>query len=88
MDKLEIKICFLNYFFIHYFFEYYKINYNFITIFYFIIGSAMTFTGNPQNIIIAGFLSELMSGGLFFLLMIPPAVVSWFITCYYINRIR
>lgn len=52
------------------------------------IGSAMTFTGNPQNIIIAGYLEDLMNGGMFFLLMIPPAVVSWLITCYYINVIR
>jgi len=52
------------------------------------IGSAMTFTGNPQNIIIASYLDKLMSGGMFFALMIPPATLSWFITCYYINNIR
>jgi len=52
------------------------------------IGSAMTFTGNPQNIIIASYLDKLMSGGMFFALMIPPATISWFITCYYINSIR
>lgn len=52
------------------------------------IGSAMTFTGNPQNIIIAGYLQELMNGGMFFAMMIPPALISWFIMCYYINFMR
>jgi len=52
------------------------------------IGSAMTFTGNPQNIIIAEHLGHLMSGGMFFALMIPPAFLSWYITIGYLNRVR
>ena len=29
-----------------------------------------------------------MSGGVFFALMIPPALISWFISIYYINFMR
>jgi hypothetical protein len=52
------------------------------------IGSVMTFAGNPQNIIIAKSLIDLMSGGLFFGLMILPATAIWVITVLHMNNCR
>lgn len=52
------------------------------------IGSVMTFAGNPQNIIIAKTLIDLMSGGLFFGLMLIPATVVWFLTVLHMNNCR
>jgi len=52
------------------------------------IGSAMTFTGNPQNIIISNHLSGLMSGGLFFGLMLLPALIGWLTMTVYLNYRR
>lgn len=49
------------------------------------IGSVMTFTGNPQNILIAKSLSDLMSGGTFLGLMLLPSTVCWVITTGYLN---
>jgi Na+/H+ antiporter NhaD/arsenite permease-like protein len=52
------------------------------------IGSSATFTGNPQNIIIAQYLSEFMTGGTFFGFLFLPAVISWLITIGTINYYR
>ena len=52
------------------------------------IGSVMTFAGNPQNIIIAKTLIDLMSGGLFFGLMLLPATVVWVLTVLHMNNCR
>jgi di/tricarboxylate transporter len=52
------------------------------------IGSVMTFTGNPQNIIIAKSLVDLMSGGVFFFLMLLPSSLCWFVSTFYINYCR
>lgn len=52
------------------------------------IGSVLTYSGNPQNILIAGHLSKYMNCGVFFFLMLIPAVISWIITIYFINFYR
>jgi Na+/H+ antiporter NhaD/arsenite permease-like protein len=52
------------------------------------IGSAMTYTGNPQNIIIAGHLGKYMSGGMFFGLLILPATICCLISTWYLDRCR
>lgn len=52
------------------------------------IGSVTTFAGNPQNIIIAKSLIDLMSGGLFFGLMLIPATIIWFLTVIHMNNCR
>eukprot|EP01031_Cornospumella_fuschlensis_P025924 gene25924-31307_t len=51
-------------------------------------GSAMTYTGNPQNIIVASYLSKYMNGGAFFALMVIPSLIGWVITAYTINQYR
>lgn len=51
-------------------------------------GSAMTYTGNPQNIIVASYLSKYMNGGAFFALMVIPSLIAWGITAYTINQYR
>lgn len=52
------------------------------------LGSSMTFTGNPQNIIISIYLSKYLSGGMFFGLLFIPATLCWLINMWYINRMR
>lgn len=52
------------------------------------IGSVLTYSGNPQNILIAAHLSKYMNCGIFFLLMFLPAFISWIITIYFINFYR
>lgn len=52
------------------------------------IGSTTTFAGNPQNIIVAQYLSKYMSGGVFFALTFLPAMISWLLTITLINRLR
>eukprot|EP01034_Spumella_vulgaris_P026334 gene26334-32900_t len=52
------------------------------------IGSATTFSGNPQNIIVAQYLSKYMNCGEFFGLMIVPAIISWLITTSLLNYYR
>lgn len=52
------------------------------------IGSTTTFAGNPQNIIVAQYLSKFMSGGVFFSLTFFPAMISWLLTITLINRLR
>ena len=52
------------------------------------IGSVMTFSGNPQNLIVAQFLSKYMNCASFFALMFIPAVVSWLATIYLLNFYR
>lgn len=51
-------------------------------------GSAMTYTGNPQNIIVASYLSKYMNGGAFFALMVMPSLIGWCITAYTLNQYR
>jgi Na+/H+ antiporter NhaD/arsenite permease-like protein len=52
------------------------------------IGSTLTFTGNPQNIIVAHYLGVYMNGGCFFLFMFIPALVSWYICINFLNYYR
>lgn len=52
------------------------------------IGSALTFSGNPQNLLVAQHLSKLLSGGVFFALMVLPVLVSWVITLGYLQLCR
>lgn len=52
------------------------------------IGSALTFSGNPQNLLVAQHLSELISGGVFFALMLLPVFASWVITLGYLQLCR
>jgi Na+/H+ antiporter NhaD/arsenite permease-like protein len=52
------------------------------------IGSVMTFSGNPQNVIVAQFLSQYMNCATFFALMLLPAVVCWLISTYLLNHFR
>ena len=52
------------------------------------IGSATTFSGNPQNIIVAQYLAQYMNCGLFFGLLIAPALASWLLTTCLINFYR
>lgn len=52
------------------------------------IGSALTFSGNPQNLLVAQHLSKLLSGGVFFALMVVPVLVSWVITLGYLQLCR
>lgn len=52
------------------------------------IGSATTFSGNPQNLIIAQYLDEYMNCGLFFGILIVPAIGSWLATTLLINYFR
>lgn len=52
------------------------------------IGSSLTFSGNPQNLIVAQFLSKYLNGGAFFALMLVPTLISWFISLWYINHLR
>lgn len=52
------------------------------------IGSALTFSGNPQNLLVAQHLSKLLSGGVFFALMVVPVLVSWVITMGYLQLCR
>ena len=52
-------------------------------------GSCLTYTGNPQNIIISQNLSKILTSGVFFtLFMCIPAFVGWIITITYINHHR
>lgn len=48
----------------------------------------MTFTGNPQNIIISNHLSDIMTGGTFFLMMVAPSIASMIVTSLYLNSRR
>jgi Na+/H+ antiporter NhaD/arsenite permease-like protein len=52
------------------------------------IGSVLTYSGNPQNLIVASFLSSYMNCGFFFFLMLIPSVISWCITVSLINYYR
>jgi hypothetical protein len=52
------------------------------------IGSVMTYAGNPQNLIIAQYLSKYMNCAVYYLYMVLPAVVSWILTLGYINYCR
>ena len=52
------------------------------------IGSSITFTGNPQNIIISNHLSKNMAGGMFFALLLAPAMISCIISSIYLNYNR
>jgi Na+/H+ antiporter NhaD/arsenite permease-like protein len=52
------------------------------------IGSVMTYAGNPQNLIIAQYLSAYMNCAVYYLYMALPAVVTWILTLGYINYCR
>ena len=53
------------------------------------IGSACTFTGNPQNILIGESLGDgTMGFGQFVLLMVLPATICWAITTAYLDHCR
>lgn len=46
------------------------------------IGSALTYTGNPQNMLVSTDAISVMSPGLFLLYMLVPTVASWLISKY------
>lgn len=49
------------------------------------IGSALTYTGNPQNMIVASVATDVLSPGVFFAVMLIPSTVGWLITTYWIE---
>lgn len=50
------------------------------------IGSSLTYTGNPQNMIVAQDSIEVLPAYLFLLYMLLPAVSAWFITTMWVQR--
>eukprot|EP01041_Mallomonas_annulata_P001780 gene1780-3449_t len=50
------------------------------------IGSALTYTGNPQNMIVAEDSIDVLPAYLFLLYMLLPATVSWFMTTMWVQR--
>jgi di/tricarboxylate transporter len=52
------------------------------------IGSVLTFAGNPQNLIIAQFLSRYMNCAIYYFYMIIPATITWILTIGLINYLR
>eukprot|EP01039_Chlorochromonas_danica_P006624 gene6624-7317_t len=52
------------------------------------IGSSLTYTGNPQNIIVARYLGNYMNGGIFCIFMILPVGISWIVSVYVLNYFR
>lgn len=52
------------------------------------IGSACTYTGNPQNIIIGESVEGDLSFGSFYLLMIIPSTLCWLLSTGYLNACR
>jgi Na+/H+ antiporter NhaD/arsenite permease-like protein len=50
------------------------------------IGSSLTYTGNPQNMIVADDSIEVLPSYKFFIYMMLPAVSSWLITTMWIQR--
>lgn len=52
------------------------------------IGSTLTYSGNPQNLIIAQYLDKYMNCGIFFSYMIIPALVSWVFTVFILDISR
>lgn len=50
------------------------------------IGSCLTYTGNPQNMIIAEDSLSVLPSYLFFLYMIVPGLLSWAVTTLWIER--
>ena len=50
------------------------------------IGSALTYTGNPQNMIVAQDSLDVLAPWVFFAYMILPSLVAWGITTHYIQR--
>lgn len=50
------------------------------------IGSALTYTGNPQNMIVAEDAIDVLPSYLFFLYMFVPAVGSWLVTILWVER--
>lgn len=50
------------------------------------IGSSLTYTGNPQNMIIAGDAIDVLSPLKFLGYMLIPAIVSWIMTTMWIER--
>jgi Na+/H+ antiporter NhaD/arsenite permease-like protein len=48
------------------------------------IGSALTYTGNPQNMIVSGDCIKLLPPGMFLLYQLLPSVVAWVITTCYV----
>jgi len=50
------------------------------------IGSALTYTGNPQNMIVSSSSIDVMPPYLFLVYMIVPSLASWLITLMYIQR--
>lgn len=49
------------------------------------IGSALTYTGNPQNMIVASVATDVLSPGVFFAVMLLPSIVGWLLTTYWIE---
>jgi Na+/H+ antiporter NhaD/arsenite permease-like protein len=52
------------------------------------IGSTMTFSGNPQNLIVAQYVGRYMNCGTFFMYMFVPSTISWLITISLLNYYR
>lgn len=50
------------------------------------IGSALTYTGNPQNMIVSSSSIDVMPPYLFLVYMLIPSISSWLITLMYIQR--
>jgi len=50
------------------------------------IGSALTYTGNPQNMIVAEDSLSVLPAYLFLLYMLVPSIVSWFMTINWVQR--
>lgn len=50
------------------------------------IGSALTYTGNPQNMIVAEDSIDVLPAYLFLLYMLIPSIVSWFLTIMWVQR--
>jgi Na+/H+ antiporter NhaD/arsenite permease-like protein len=46
------------------------------------IGSALTYTGNPQNMIVSMDALSVMSPGLFIAYQLVPSIISWLLTTY------
>ncbi|KAJ1442100.1 hypothetical protein B484DRAFT_390309 [Ochromonadaceae sp. CCMP2298] len=50
------------------------------------IGSALTYTGNPQNMIVASDAIGVLPSYKFLLYMLPPSIFSWLVTMEWIRR--